>query len=311
MALSNGRQPPAGSSITIMELRRRAEDFSTEFLKEMRPTTVETYGRSIKEFIRWAEYQGSILKIDAEAIESYVLYLTETRGLSAITVGTYLTSLRRFCDYLIQYKVLSVNPAKHIKSAPRRPVQSRDVLTEREVSALLDAVDVTHPIGRRDLAFICCMLYAGLNEIELIGANVGDIDMTLMGWYLKLRNSRGRQKARVVPLDAPVIGPLQAYLASRARVQAGQPLFVSHGHRSEGDRLTTRTVRSRISANLAEAGVLRRGISPNSLTLTALLLWLNAGMELDEVRQRVSEDTLRTRVADFKKRGLLKREIII
>lgn len=311
MAPVEGRLTEPTRSLTILELRRRADAFRTEFLQGMRQTTVETYGRSLLEFIRWAALQGNIIQIDERSIDSYISYLTETRGLSDITVGTYLTALRRFCDYLVDFKVILENPTRHIKGAPRRPLQSREVLTEREVTVLLDSVDITHPIGRRDLAFMACMLYAGLNEIELIAANVGDLDPTLMGWYLHLRYARGKRRVRIVPLDATVTDPLRAYMASRGRYKSKDPLFVSHGHRSEGDRLTTRTVRSRISANLAEAGILRRGISPNSLTLTALLLWLNGGMELDEVRQRVSDDTLRTRVAYFKKRGLLRREIIV
>ncbi|MEM1118446.1 MAG: tyrosine-type recombinase/integrase, partial [Bacteroidota bacterium] len=84
------------------------------------------------------------------------------------------------------------------------------------------------------------------------------------------------------------------------------PLFVSHGHRSAGTRLNTRSVRGRVNEYLRKAGLKRRGISPHSLTHTAALIWLNKGLPVEEVRRRMRHGTLETTMISFKKQGLLK-----
>ncbi|HLT46539.1 MAG TPA: tyrosine-type recombinase/integrase, partial [Rubricoccaceae bacterium] len=86
------------------------------------------------------------------------------------------------------------------------------------------------------------------------------------------------------------------------------PLFVSHGRRSEGSRLNTRTVRSRVDAHLTAASLKRPGITPHSLTHTAALIWLDDGKPLEEVRRRMRHGTLDTTMIYFRKQGLLKRK---
>ncbi|MDX1439614.1 MAG: tyrosine-type recombinase/integrase, partial [Rubricoccaceae bacterium] len=70
------------------------------------------------------------------------------------------------------------------------------------------------------------------------------------------------------------------------------------------ERLQTRTVRSRVNYHLKEANLKRPGISPHSLTHTAPLIWLNAGMELDEVRRRMRHGSLETTMIYLKKKGV-------
>jgi len=105
-----------------------------------------------------------------------------------------------------------------------------------------------------------------------------------------------------------VLERIQAYLETRGRVKPEDPLFVSHGHRSAGKRLNTRSVRSRINGHLKAAGIKRKGVTPHSLTHTAALIWLNRGMPLEEVKERMRHGTLDTTMIYFKKQGLLKRD---
>ena len=151
------------------------------------------------------------------------------------------------------------------------------------------------------------MVFGGLSEIELVRADVGDLDRTLMGADLLVQGKGRTSKDERVPLDAEALDPLDAYLQERSAAPAA-PLFVSHGHRSEGTRLNTRSVRGRVNGHLRAAKVKRRGVSPHSLTHTAALIWLNSGMPVEEVRRRMRHGTLETTMISFKKQGLLTRE---
>ncbi|MDX1547629.1 MAG: tyrosine-type recombinase/integrase [Rhodothermales bacterium] len=298
----------AGLTLTLGELRRRLDDFQTEYLKDRSKETRGTYRRSLHEFERWFVQQRGQFRFTADGVRDYKRYLMETRELSQVSVSTYLTALRRFCQYLLDIGLLTENPAAAVKGNRRPSSHSRQVLTETEIAQLLDTVNATTQIGKRDVAIIYLMLYGGLSEIEIVRADLRDLEQTLMGWYLRVQGKGHTEKDQQVPVDPPVMEKIRIYLDTRGRIRPEDPLFVSHGHRSEGERLNTRSVRSRINGHLKDAGIKRRGVTPHSLTHTAALIWLNDGMSLQEVKQRMRHGTLDTTMIYYKKQGLLKRD---
>jgi site-specific recombinase XerD len=296
--------------LSVAQLEDRLEGFVTEYLKDKSPETRGTYRRTLNEFERYhatrAARPSSRFRWVEGDVEAYKTYLMEERELSQVSVSTYLTALRRLCDYLVARGELEDNPARGVKGNRRPQSHTRGVLTEGEVEALFEAVPKTTEIGRRDRALIALMVYGGLSEVELVRADVGDVDRTLMGTFLHVQGKGRQSKDEAVPLDAAAIDPLEIYLMERDGAAPTEPLFVSHGHRSAGTRLNTRSVRGRVNTHLRAAKVKRRGISPHSLTHTAALIWLNSGMAVEEVRRRMRHGTLETTMISFKKQGLLK-----
>ncbi len=302
----------AGLTLSLTELDARLDGFVTEYLKNKSPETAGTYRRSLNEFERWFAVEQRTKKgfrFRTSDVERYKKYLMEDRGLSQVSVSTYLTALRRFCQYLVDIGLLEENPAKAVKGNRRPSEHSRKVFTEREIARLLDGLRTASPIEKRDRAVVFLMLYAGLSEIEIVRADLQDLEQTLLGWYLRVQGKGRTVKDQQVPVDPPVMDAIRLYLDARGRVRPEDPLFVSHGHRSDGERLNTRSVRSRINGLLKATGLKRPGVTPHSLTHTAALIWLNDGMSLDEVRQRMRHGTLDTTMIYFKKQGLLKRSI--
>ncbi|NNF59279.1 MAG: tyrosine-type recombinase/integrase [Rhodothermaceae bacterium] len=294
--------------LSLPELQARIEGFVTEFLDGKSPETIGTYRRTLNEFERWFVTQRGRFRFRETDVEAYKRYLMEERELSQVSVSTYLTALRRLCQYLVSTGELSENPAKGVKGNRRPSTHSRGVLTAEDVTRLFDAVEGDRLISLRDRALMALMVYGGLAEIELVRADREDLEQNLLGWFLRVQGKGHTAKDQQVPLDEPAIEALQAYLAARGRVRPEDPLFISHGHRSDGQRLNTRTVRSRVNTHLKEAELKRPGISPHSLTHTAPLIWLNDGMALEEVRQRMRHGTLDTTMIYFRKQGLLTRK---
>ena len=296
--------------LSVAQLEDRLDGFVTEYLKDKSPETRGTYRRTLNEFERYhatrAARPSSRFRFVEKDVEAYKTYLMEERELSQVSVSTYLTALRRLCDYLVARGELDENPARGVKGNRRPGSHTRGVLTESEVEALFEAVPKTTEIGRRDRALIALMVYGGLSEVELVRADVGDLDRTLMGTFLHVQGKGRQSKDEAVPLDAAAVDPLEIYLLERDGAAPGAPLFVSHGHRSAGTRLNTRSVRGRVNTHLRAAKLKRRGISPHSLTHTAALIWLNSGMAVEEVRRRMRHGTLETTMISFKKQGLLK-----
>ena len=295
--------------LSVAQLADRLEAFVSEYLKEKSKETKGTYRRALNEFERYhatrAGRPSSRFRFVEGDVEAYKAYLMEERELSQVSVSTYLTALRRLCDYLVARGELDENPARSVKGNRRPSSHSRGVLRADEVERLFEAVPQETAIGRRDRAIIALMVYGGLSEIELVRADVGDVDRTLMGTFLRVQGKGRQSKDESVPLDPEAVDPLEIYLLARDGAGPKAPLFVSHGHRSDGTRLNTRSVRGRVNAHLRKAGLKRRDISPHSLTHTAALIWLNAGMPVEEVRRRMRHGTLETTMISFKRQGLL------
>lgn len=295
-------------TITLGELEKRLQDFFREYLQNKSSETVGTYRRSLHEFERWFVQQKGNFRFSKKGVEAYKTYLMETRALSQVSVSTYLTALRRFCQYLVDIGLLAENPAVGVKGNRRPTTHSRSVLTQVEIDQLLDRMESDTGINKRDQAVIYLMLFAGLSEVEITRADIKDLEQTLLGWYLRVQGKGHAVKDQQVPIDPPVMEKIRIYLDTRRRIRPEDPLFVSHGHRSEGERLNTRSIRSRINYHLKSTGIKRKGISPHSLTHTAALIWLNDGMSLQEVSTRMRHGTLDTTMIYFKKQGLLNRD---
>ncbi len=316
--MSNGAQQPDSSAskpeaapalkLSVSEVERRIQDFLKQYLRTRSPETVGTYRRALNEFERWFAQQRGRFRFTDKGVEEYKEYLMQSRGLHQVSVSTYLTALRRFCQYLVDIGLLEENPAQSVKGNRRPSSHSRSVLTQTEIEQLLEHLPLVSQIDKRDHAIVYVMLYAGLSEVEIVRADLKDLEQTLMGWYLRVQGKGRTVKDQQVPVDPPVMEKIRVYLDTRRRIRPEDPLFVSHGRRSEGQRLNTRSVRSRINMHLKEAGIKRRGISPHSLTHTAALIWLNDGMSLQEVKQRMRHGTLDTTMIYYKQQGLLNRD---
>lgn len=282
-------------------LREHMQRFLREYLADKSPETVGTYRRSLNEFERWFVREDTDCVFRTEDIADYKTWLMEARGLHEVSVSTYLTAVRRLCQYMVDRGMLPENPARAVKGNRRPDAHTRDVLSRAEVDELISGMPTDSRISTRDRAIVHMMLFAGLSEIEITRADVQDLEQTLMGWYLRIQGKGHTLKDQQVPIDPPVMDAVRLYLDARGRISPEDPLFVSHGHRSDGKRLNTRSVRSRINAHLSRAGVKREGITPHSLTHTAALLWLGDGMSIDDVRRRMRHGTLETTMMYYRR----------
>ncbi|NNF04615.1 MAG: tyrosine-type recombinase/integrase [Rhodothermales bacterium] len=304
--------PPSSDSVELVvsagRLDALIQDFLRDYLNDKSPETVGTYRRSLNEFERWFAMGTTDCRFRTEDIRSYKEYLMKDKGLHQVSGSTYLTAVRRLCQFLVDTGRLETNPARAVKGNRRPSNHSRQILTETDVEALLASLSTASAIDKRDRAIIHMMLFAGLSEIEITRADVQDLEQTLLGWYLRIQGKGHTVKDQQVPIDPPVMAAVRLYLDTRGRIRPEDPLFVSHGHRSEGSRLNTRSVRSRINRHLESAGIKREGITPHSLTHTAALIWLNDGMSVEEVKERMRHGTLDTTMIYFRRQGLLTQE---
>jgi integrase/recombinase XerC/integrase/recombinase XerD len=205
-------------------------------------------------------------------------------------VSTYLTALRRFCAYLVDAGVLSDNPARYVQGNQRPTEHSREYLTVADVDAILAAVERKSLRGARDFAIIKLMVVCALSEIELVHANVEDLQILEGSGRLQVQGKGRAEKDEEVLLPPDVVDAVSAYLAARGNVLPLLPLFASAGNRTRGMRMTTRGIRDRVNRWMELAGVRQgrlRKVTPYSLRHTAALFMARSGLSVEEIRQRM------------------------
>ncbi|HTX18131.1 MAG TPA: tyrosine-type recombinase/integrase [Bacteroidota bacterium] len=276
------------------------------FLKELRrtkPETRGTYERSLREFIRWYPAESGF-RFRVRDVERYKTHLLRGKRLSPVSVSTYLTALRRFCDYLVASGVLAKNPAKEVTGGKRPLAHSRESLSAQDLQAVLREIERLDERGFRDFAIIKAMVGCGLSEIELVRANIGDLRTisSSMVFFVQGKGASTKETAVILPQD--VKEAMEGYLAFRKDADEGEPLIMSAGNRTRGRRMTTRGIRERVNLYLRKAGLKSgksRRVTAFSLRHTAATLMAQNGATVEELQSRFRIGTPSTAMIYIKK----------
>ena len=258
-------------------------------LRRATPETRGTYTRALREFMRWFPRDGSF-RFRIPDVRKYKRHLEHTKKLSAVSVSTYLTAFRRFCDHLVHRGILKENPGRYVGGNSRPTAHSREYLAPDDVRAIVAAVPPAGVRGSRDHAMVLLMLRCALSEIELVRADIADLHVNADTALLMVQGKGRTSKDEGVEIPADVREALTRYLALRGKTAGNDPLFASEGNRTRGQRMTTRGVRDRVNIGLTAAGVKRgrlRRVTPFSLRHTAALLMAQEGATADEIRRRL------------------------
>ena len=297
-------RPSQFSSVRISH--QRLLGYYEGFLKELRkskPETRGTYERSLREFIRWYPVDQKF-QFRVKDVERYKLYLTKKVRLAPVSVSTYLTALRRLCDYLVGLNVLGANPAKEVKGNKRPQQHSREAISAQDVLAIFQSIEKNDERGFRDFAIIKAMVGCGLSEIELIRANIGDLKMISETMVFNVQGKGKTTKETTVILPNDVKEAFQGYLAFRKEADEVEPLIMSAGNRTRGKRMTTRGIRQRVNMYLEKAGVKNgkaRRITAFSLRHTAATIMAQNGATVEELQSRFRIGTAGTAMLYIKK----------
>jgi len=266
-------------------------------------STVKTYGRALGIFTLWVDELGGRIELTQKNLELFPVYLRHRRKVTPRTVQTYLTALKKFFEFLSSEGLLQEDPAKDIKLKTKIPRNSRDFLTSDEIERILHVSKSKDQISLRDQAILLLMLLEGLAEGDISKCNYGDLENTLMGIELRIWTKSG---PICIPLHSRTVTAITDYLATRERPSGNNtPLFCTHGSNMRDERITTRSVRSRMRILLDQANINREDISPQSLSYTAVYLQIQNGITREDLRTRHRPLILFRRIDSLKEKGLI------
>jgi integrase/recombinase XerC len=221
---------------------------------------------------------------DREKVRAFLAHV-QTAGGSPRTSARKLAAIRAAYKFFTRTGRMDANPAMGVRS-PKLARDLPEVLTIPEVTALVEAPDLSEPAGLRDRALLETLYSTGIRAAELAGLRIEDMDLA----HGMLRVLGKRRKERLVPLGSLAARALEDYLAVRGGF--GQP-----GHRvvfvnARGGPLTTRSVQRIVERYVLQVMPLRREVSPHTLRHTFATHMLDAGADLRVVQELLGHESL-------------------
>ena len=269
------RQPQGLTTVTP----QRIEDLVDSFInsQDVKQSSKLLYRRTLKQFFNWVTKKSYSLSVIArpELLEYKEELLAS--GMSSLTVGSYITSVRRFYEWTEANKFYP-NIAKGIKSPKRKQQFKKQPLLPSQATALLNYYE-----GKvlRDYAIINLLLRTGLRTVELMRAKVEDIIFKGSQRVLLVQGKGRDEKDDFVLLTDKTYQPLADYLATRGNINPSEPLFISTSNNSPGDSLTTRSISYIAKEGLKAIGLNEKAFTAHSLRHTTAVNILRAGGSLE------------------------------
>lgn len=265
-----------------------SEDFTSELTAfvqylvglDRSEKTVSGYKRNLEDFKRWFEGTNGegcqAEKIAPADIREYRQYLQVQKRLSGASVNRSISALKAFLRWAKESGKIAANPADGIKLVrkqklspkwlEKREAYALERETEREVQTA--KTSAAKFLALRDRAMLVLFLNTGLRVSELVGLQMGDIQLSERKGSLTVRLGKG-EKQRVVPLNEASRRALREWLEIRGegegacfRDRMGKAMTPSGIHRRlaelgkrAGVELHAHLLRHTFAKRLVDSGV--------------------------------------------------------
>lgn len=261
---------------------QRIEELVDSFIasQDIKESSKLLYRRTLKQYFNWVDKKSYLLsEIARPQLLEYKEELLNS-NMSSLTVGSYITSVRRFYEWTEANKFYP-NVAKGIKTPKRKQQFKKQPLLPAQATALLSYYQDK---ALRDYAIVNLLLRTGLRTIEIIRANVEDITFKGSQRVLLVHGKGRDEKDNFVLLTDKTYQPIAEYLTTRGKVNSSEPLFTSTSNNSKGERLSTRSISYIAKEGLKAIGLDERAFTAHSLRHTTAVNILRGGGSLEQAQ---------------------------
>lgn len=251
--------------------------------------SLDAYRRDLKLFARWLEVKRPGKGLLAVAGEDVAAYFADRHPESKpSSANRRLSVLKRFYQLALRQHRIQHDPCLQMASA-KQPTRFVHTLTEAQVEALLEAPDVTTPLGLRERTMLELMYASGLRVSELVALKLMELSMN----DGVLRITGKGSKTRLVPFGEQARHWIERYLKeARGAILDGQvddALFVT----ARGAPMTRQMFWVIIKKHALKAGI-RAPLSPHTLRHAFATHLLNHGADLRVVQLLLGHSDIST-----------------
>ncbi len=252
------------------------------------PNTLSAYRADLTALDRWLDARSTQLTAARRAdVLGFIAWRVEA-GARPRSTARQLSSFRRFYRYSLRERVVAEDPTAQI-AMPKIGRSLPKSLTEEEVDALLNAPEVTDPLGHRDRTMLEVLYATGLRVTELVNLKAGQVNINQ--GVIRVVGKGDRE--RLIPLGEEAMrwlndffrGPRLEILLDRQT----DYLFPTR----RGDRMT-RQAFWHIIKRYAHKGGVQKALSPHTLRHAFATHLINHGADLRVVQMLLGHSDLST-----------------
>lgn len=253
----------------------------------------------LQRFLGESGYPADVTEIGVRELREFILYLQQvrafehhpytepqTRGLSGHAINTYLRTIRAFWSWLVREEIITSNPFCRVK-IPKPPKKVMATFSDKQLTAMLKAINNTTPAGFRDRTIMLMLLDTGLRASELVGLTMDNVN--LEDGMVKVLGKGSKE--RIVPFGAKVQRILWKYL-HKYRPQPANPLYPTLFLTASGNPITTDRLRTIIEKYALRAGIEGVRCSPHTFRHTFAISYLRNGGDVFSLQRILGHSSL-------------------
>ncbi|MDH6422389.1 tyrosine recombinase XerC [Aurantimicrobium minutum] len=256
--------------------------------------TIKAYSSDLRDLANYAE-RRAVKNLDGITLEFLRdwLYESAQSGLTKTTLARRSASVRSFTAWMRRQGLTQADAGARLKS-PKADQSLPRVISLPQLEDIFEKLTDTaaegEPIALRDLAIIELLYASGLRVSELVGLNLGDVDLD----RLTVRVMGKGSKERIVPFGIPAASALTDYLTrSRKMLVEGKPHTNAFFVGARGGKLSTRAVYALVASLLEPLGG-SGPAGPHSLRHTTATHLLDGGADLRIVQEMLGHASMGT-----------------
>ena len=251
--------------------------------------TMDAYKRDINQYLM---YLGdldikNLSDVKSTHIRDYIRVLSDG-GMAPASISRIISSIRTYYRFLSSENILDENPVLLINN-PKLPKKLPDVLSEKEISLIINAIQESSQFYQRDKAIIELLYSCGIRVTELCNLEMSNlfIDEDL------IRVMGKGNKERLLPLGVRSKKYLDDYIKhsrnSHIKKSGSSFVFVSRN----GNQLT-RAMINIILNKWTQASGLKKSVSPHKLRHSFATHLLEGGADLRFVQALLGHSDIST-----------------
>ena len=251
--------------------------------------TMDAYKRDINQYLM---YLGdldikNLSDVKSTHIRDYIRILSNG-GMAPASISRIISSIRTYYRFLSSENILDENPVLLINN-PKLPKKLPDVLSEKEISLIINAIQESSQFYQRDKAIIELLYSCGIRVTELCNLEMSNlfIDEDL------IRVMGKGNKERLLPLGVRSKKYLDDYIKhsrnSHIKKSGSSFVFVSRN----GNQLT-RAMINIILNKWTQVSGLKKSVSPHKLRHSFATHLLEGGADLRFVQALLGHSDIST-----------------
>ncbi len=259
--------------------------------KGLQPLSIKAYiadVQKLQQFVEQFGYELSPVDIRSKHLKQFIDWLNEL-CIAPSTQARIISGIKAFYSYLYIDEQISINPTE-LLDAPRYTRKLPDVLTNEEVEAIIQAIDLSKPEGHRNKAIIETLYGCGLRVSELTSLRLTDLYFD--DNYIRVTGKGNKE--RLIPVNDTNIQSIKFYVQDRNKLRKIEKDSENIVFLNRRGKKLTRVMIFTIVKNLSQKAHITKNISPHTFRHTFATQLVQHGADLRAVQMMLGHESIVT-----------------